>query len=823
MDNWEAEIVTIQDIKYLHIKSNNALFDYNVCKLSKKDYKQNWVTTNSFWNSNCPIVPINGITAKMSVEQCKKYLENAENKIFNIIDTIVKSEIITISNLKYLHNKSNNAVYLYTNCLDFINRYRGINMKRSGGRVIMSDGHYDGNKIVNDRTKTALDLNTCKELLDFINNNNSNNINLLIEEEDDNELDSSNNNNSNNSNSNNNNKINIPQDNINICFVGGVSTGKSTILNAIFCEQLTQCKIKRTTMVPTVYIENNNSWNPFDKDEQTEAIFKQISDKNQEIIALTENGHKLKKEEYSELVFNVGKLDINILPDSFVNVYDIPGLNDARTKDVYYEYLEDNFHKFNLVIFLVDIHSGLNTSDEMEIVNFITTRTKEQLENNNRKIYTLVVVNKADDMRLDEESNDTDKLELTGELSEMYEQVEKTLTDEFQRKNVAEQLIGIIPLCAIDAYLYRMVKKHGQNFKLSPEQILKIGVNENGKKFSTLKPATQEKKVYEILNDKSFIETMIKLSGFSCLEKILHKFLNENDTGKQIRIDNLLYDLRKLPKIERIGYHQLWLVDTTEIKNLVKQYCDIYSKIKEIDSDMYKEHMVNMLTEILNILNVKVKGYNLKVKDKNISELIVKFNTFKTTIIEEYFNEFKDIINEEFYLNGYPLYLVKHVISGISDKFNTEKNDILKIYDMFNIVDTIGSLNKEIVEQLLDKLITNVYERNSIDFEENTDMNLLVTMLTKFQSLDIKLIKFIRFLLINRFVSLRGYCGQEKLLWNKMLSYQKRGEVAISNWVRCTGSTTYFNTGLDEISIFINWKPDDGLDELDLFYLNYNN
>jgi UDP-3-O-[3-hydroxymyristoyl] glucosamine N-acyltransferase len=76
----------------------------------------------------------------------------------------------------------------------------------------------------------------------------------------------------------------------------------------------------------------------------------------------------------------------------------------------------------------------------MEIVNFITTRTKDQLENNNRKIYTLVVVNKADDMRLENENedgevNDTDKLELTGELSEMYAQVEKTLISEFERKN----------------------------------------------------------------------------------------------------------------------------------------------------------------------------------------------------------------------------------------------------------------------------------------------------------------------------------------------------------------------------------------------------
>ena len=40
--------------------------------------------------------------------------------------------------------------------------------------------------------------------------------------------------------------IDIPTDNINLCFVGGVSTGKSTVLNSVFCEELTQCKIKRT-------------------------------------------------------------------------------------------------------------------------------------------------------------------------------------------------------------------------------------------------------------------------------------------------------------------------------------------------------------------------------------------------------------------------------------------------------------------------------------------------------------------------------------------------------------------------------------------------
>jgi len=607
-------------------------------------------------------------------------------------------------------------------------------------------------------------------------------------------------------------KCKIPQENINICFVGGVSTGKSTILNAIFCEELTQCKIKRTTMVPTVYIENDDSWNPFDKDQQTENIFKQISDKNQEIITLTENGHKLKKEEYSELVFNVGKLDINILPDSYVNVYDIPGLNDARTKDVYYEYLEDNFHKFNLVIFLVDIHSGLNTSDEIDIVNFITTRTKDQLVNNNRKIYTLAVVNKADDMRLDEDETDTDKLELTGELSEMYEQVEKTLTDEFAKKKVSEHLIGIIPLCAIDAYLYRMVKKHGQNFKLSPEQILKIGVNENGKKFSTLKPATQEKRVYEILGDKMFIDTMIKLSGFSSLEKVLAKFLNENDKGKQIKIDNLLYDLRKLPSLKNFADNNSWF-NMQEFNSVVEQYYKIYENIKKIDINIYNENMNALLNEIQLLLETKVLNTNLKIK--SINDLISDFNCFKSFILKKYFNNFV----EEFYLNGYPWYFVKHIISGIYDKFNQERNDINNVINMFCIIKNLDVFNNKIVKKLINGILTNKYERNTIQFEEHTNFNEVVNLLNNIKSIGINLIPFVRFLIINRHLSIRI---SENLLWKKILSYQNKGEIAISNWIRCTGSTLFLNTGLDEIDIFINWNEDDGLDELDKFYLNYN-
>lgn len=595
-------------------------------------------------------------------------------------------------------------------------------------------------------------------------------------------------------------ELQIPKGNINICFVGGVSTGKSTILNAIFCEQLTQCKIKRTTMVPTVYIENSVSSNPFESD--SESIYKKISEKNQDIIEKTENGHKLSKDEYSELVFNVGKLDINILQDSFVNVYDIPGLNDARTKDVYYEYLDNNFHKFNLVIFLVDIHSGLNTSDEIDMVNFITNNTRQQLEQNNRKIYTLVVVNKADDMQLDEEH---DKLVITGELGEMYDQVSKTLHCEFDKKNISEHLVGIIPLCAIDAYLYRMVKKHGRSFKLSPEQILKIGVNENGKKFSTLKPATQEKKVYEILDDATFIETMIKLSGFSRLEHMLHKFLNENNIGKQIRIDNLLYDLRKLPKLSDIAGSEQWF-NMIIFENIVKKYCSLYNSIKEIDINIYNEHIIRLVEEIETLLQLKVVAWSNK---GNKDELVAFYDRFMKVIIVRYLQNYATI-------SEYPAYLTNKIIKMVEYTLDGQLS-ITMILHCFNVLKHVNIFTKPIVERIINLIIENKREDYTISEILPNEMPKLLNLLQEIIKLDVIISDFLRFLIINNYVS-TNY--SDEIITCKMMIYAKYGEIPIATFLRLK------NNEMKIISkLFIRGLTSEILESsehaLDIFYLNY--
>ena len=641
----------------------------------------------------------------------------------------------------------------------------------------------------------------------------------------------------------------IPIDNINLCFVGGVSTGKSTILNAIFCEQLTQCKIKRTTMVPTVYVENDNDY-PHITPPAT--IFHTIEQKNDELIQKSEGYSSLNMgnaADYRELMFNVGKLDINILEKSYVNVYDIPGLNDARTKDIYYQYLQDNFEKFNLVILLVDIHSGLNTSDEIDIVNFITKNTVVQKETHQKKIYTLAVVNKADDMQLVEE--DGDDLEMTGEMREMYEQSDTLIRKMFHERNVSDQLVGVIPLCAIDAYLYRMVQKHGSRFKLTPEQILKIGVNDEGKKFSKLKPATQEKKVNTILSNQTFIHDMIKLSGFRRFETMLHEFLHKNNTGKEIRINNLLDELKKhetiqscfsklsvaklvetfgtLPNAVKCKVLEPGFVDrkTEEwkqnvstliyswldpLKQTIQKHLATLRKIRKIDKVVYGSKVRAFYLEFDNLLQDFVKSQ--MTNNLRIISYVYLYTRIHSYVVQPFFWEFLSPSEE------YPRFFTAVIVALYDGYLKTATRTAFK--NNLDVFKKIGMLTLPVVTNLVDKLIY-----FNVQITENQDEHHpeLLSMLTELEGLGVDLSRFLRSLLIQRYTT---KTFKERELIQKQFFFTNFGEVYLEKYVSNLWSLKY---GRSTTSL-LNAVYVDGLtledihsDEyaLELFYIQYEN
>ena len=118
---------------------------------------------------------------------------------------------------------------------------------------------------------------------------------------------------------------------IKCAILGCVSAGKSTLVNAILVNKLSDTKIKRTTMLPQVYLEGPQSDNVRD-------ILKQNTQVNDDIL----NGKiQLTQENCQNVYHKVSKLyDMIKLPaDIHLDIYDIPGLNDSTTESIYYNYI----------------------------------------------------------------------------------------------------------------------------------------------------------------------------------------------------------------------------------------------------------------------------------------------------------------------------------------------------------------------------------------------------------------------------------------------------------------------------------------------------
>lgn len=497
---------------------------------------------------------------------------------------------------------------------------------------------------------------------------------------------------------------NIPNTNINVTIVGCVSSGKSTLLNALFCENLAQMKMKRTTMVPCVFIENkdNDSIN-------IKEISQNIESVNTTLIKKSVENKNVNYEDYKPLYFNVGKIDLKFDVKCNLTIYDIPGLNDSMTKHVYYNYLQENFVNFNIILFIVDINSGMNTDNEIEILQFIIAQTKTVTE---KKIYTLVVINKVDDMQIN-----NGKIEITGELNEMYDQIIHTVNSKFTENNIIDHLIGIIPICAFDAFLYRMILHKNTEYELTPENILKIGINEMGKKFMHFDKNKQKQKVNEIISNTQFLYDMIKLSGFGNFKKTLNQFLINN--SNKLIIDNLIYEYNLLPSLRNIFMNMSF--DNNLDSNLNNDDLDIaiikYQQL--LDSiKCYDEIKYNELKNIM-INDIHCSIIKLIHKKNNTNDVILICNV----IIRKLSNTFlSDTFQENYYFD----YIITYIHSIIMDELKHGNNiDINHFMEQFNYLLMIKT-PPNLIEECILLITTKSFNKQLIKFDNYSENNVLL-------------------------------------------------------------------------------------------------
>lgn len=336
---------------------------------------------------------------------------------------------------------------------------------------------------------------------------------------------------------------------IKIGIFGAVSVGKTTFLNALFAEILSESKRKKCTLLPQVYQEI---------DMTNKNKVKEIREKNK-----LENDKILKILEDKPEEFTIDKCypifyDIEPIyrffstkiPTFYLDIYDLPGLDDSRSKDTFFKWVDLNFYLFDIIIFITDINNALNKNGETEILKLIFENIKKR---NDKSIFFIPLINKCDNLdengNLANSENDIeDNEKIVDEDMEMYEQANNMLS-----KMVKEYGLEIetkfIPLSAENALIFRLLAKYPDE-TLNKTLLNKLGKNEYGQKWNNMDKDKKNKKFKDIIDSlkkvKSYDEKM-KQTGFihfkNKMEDIIirdkYSFLRNQTINECMNISNL--------------------------------------------------------------------------------------------------------------------------------------------------------------------------------------------------------------------------------------------------------------------------------------------
>lgn len=302
---------------------------------------------------------------------------------------------------------------------------------------------------------------------------------------------------------------------VNIAIVGAISTGKSTLINAITKYKYSETKIMRTTMQPQIYEENSLPYTP-----------EFIIDTNRKLNNSNYSGIHIAT--YLIPMINDNDNDIKL------RIYDTPGLNDSKDKDKYFNFIKKRFHEFDVIILMIDINTALNTHDEIEILEMLLVCNK--IYRNITGVYkeTIILINKCDNMYFE-----GDQLAFgDNERADLDEQIRKIIKLKLLKYfgNETPSFVSIHNISCEDAFIYSQYKIN-PNVKLDKKLANKFGMMNHGRNWYNL---SEDDKHTIILNINKDYEMNFKTTNFSVvtskLEEIRCMYYN-------FELDRINYDI----------------------------------------------------------------------------------------------------------------------------------------------------------------------------------------------------------------------------------------------------------------------------------------
>lgn len=455
---------------------------------------------------------------------------------------------------------------------------------------------------------------------------------------------------------------------INIGLFGAVSVGKSTFLNAIAGQQFSDTEIKKTTMIPQVYCQNDNIMS------NAQIIRRQNREINESIMEAIDF-NKFTVNQCQPIYHDIDRIcdlfDPKIIdPNLKINIYDIPGLNDSASKNIYFEWVKQNINLFDIIIFMTDINHGLNNSDEIEILDLLMDSMKKY------KIKMICLMNKCDDIYFDKKQNDLIFEEK--EQENIYLQANNLMADiakKYGFDNDNKPFTPFFPISSENCFIYRALMKNPLQ-KLDQTYQNRLCKNECGPN-QWKKMGNEEKDVMfeKILSElKESYNNKILDTGYIAVKEIIQNTITDNKL--EFVMNHIETDLKNLDAstIENIlGYTKL-----------INSYIFRIEQIKilggNVSYDAFWKHIESSINNYTNNI-LKINTKILKNKD------FINFEDFETihSMMQVHLmnlSAFVDTIKE---IPLYPKEFIESREKEIIDK-------LLNIYDQF--------CNIEIIEQI---------------------------------------------------------------------------------------------------------------------------
>ena len=277
---------------------------------------------------------------------------------------------------------------------------------------------------------------------------------------------------------------------------------------------------------------------------------------------------------------------------------------------------------------------------------------------------------------------------------------------------------------------------------------------------------------------------MIKLSGFGHFEKLLHTFLSQNNVGKTIRIDNLMFEFRKLPRLAFMVESQPG--DVEMIANVCELMFKIINVIMKIDAEKGANMIQHALSEITESLKDYLSGYLGNSHITYAEHVIRKYDQFRDLIFIPYFKDYME--------SSYPSW-IKNIILGIVKKQLSENRfQTMMLMQSYKICQTVGAIETlEDFENIVNTILQNENGFSTIimSSEIGIDNSNVLEFVAIGESLGINMNIFLRFVLLNRICDKQ--ISSDERFFQKQMIYLKYGEIPIYTYLQQVNSTRHIS------------------------------